>query len=248
MLKEGYDHFEITKVPPKVDVCEKRYVFNQVAATGRDLQPDRRLPAIDAAGLAEDGLPVLSERAMRRPSPAPPKRDDAGAEAVDRRHQGGQASSPNGRKKRARGERVPIEPPSMQRRRHGRRDRAAWAASIRRPAARWPRSRPPQAEKAKAAAEKEAGRRARQGRREAAAGCRSGQGRQAAAERRRPPPPAEAVRRRDGGCLPPRRPSSPACPRQRRASGSATCSAAEPACARGRRRLRSQGAELPCPS
>lgn len=27
-LKEGYDHFEITKVPPKVDVCEKKYVFN----------------------------------------------------------------------------------------------------------------------------------------------------------------------------------------------------------------------------
>jgi murein L,D-transpeptidase YafK len=29
MLKEGYDHFELTKQPPKVDVCEKRYVFNQ---------------------------------------------------------------------------------------------------------------------------------------------------------------------------------------------------------------------------
>ncbi len=28
MLKEGYDHFEITKQAPKVDVCEKRYVFN----------------------------------------------------------------------------------------------------------------------------------------------------------------------------------------------------------------------------
>lgn len=28
MLKQGYDHFEITKIPPKVDVCEKRYVFN----------------------------------------------------------------------------------------------------------------------------------------------------------------------------------------------------------------------------
>jgi murein L,D-transpeptidase YafK len=28
MLKEGYDHFELTKQAPKVDVCEKRYVFN----------------------------------------------------------------------------------------------------------------------------------------------------------------------------------------------------------------------------
>ncbi|MEM8751214.1 MAG: L,D-transpeptidase family protein [Pseudomonadota bacterium] len=28
MLKQGTDQFEITKVPPKVDVCEQRYVFN----------------------------------------------------------------------------------------------------------------------------------------------------------------------------------------------------------------------------
>ncbi len=27
-LKEGYDHFEVTKLEPKVDFCEKRYVFN----------------------------------------------------------------------------------------------------------------------------------------------------------------------------------------------------------------------------
>lgn len=31
MLKEGYDHFEITRVPPKVNVCERRYVFNRIA-------------------------------------------------------------------------------------------------------------------------------------------------------------------------------------------------------------------------
>ncbi len=30
MLKEGYDHFEITRAPPKVDVCDKRYVFNRI--------------------------------------------------------------------------------------------------------------------------------------------------------------------------------------------------------------------------
>jgi murein L,D-transpeptidase YafK len=28
MLKEGYDHFEVTRLEPKVDVCERRYVFN----------------------------------------------------------------------------------------------------------------------------------------------------------------------------------------------------------------------------
>ena len=31
MLKEGNDHFEVTGLPPKVDVCEKRYVFNRIA-------------------------------------------------------------------------------------------------------------------------------------------------------------------------------------------------------------------------
>jgi murein L,D-transpeptidase YafK/outer membrane biosynthesis protein TonB len=28
MIKEGYDHFEVTRLEPKVDVCEKHYVFN----------------------------------------------------------------------------------------------------------------------------------------------------------------------------------------------------------------------------
>ncbi|ADZ68770.1 L,D-transpeptidase family protein [Polymorphum gilvum] len=28
MLKAGYDHFEVTKLPPKVDVCERKYVYD----------------------------------------------------------------------------------------------------------------------------------------------------------------------------------------------------------------------------
>jgi len=35
MLKEGYDHFEVTQLPPKVDVCDKRYVFNADAGEAR---------------------------------------------------------------------------------------------------------------------------------------------------------------------------------------------------------------------
>ena len=33
MLKVGYDHFELTKRPPKVDVCDRQYVFNQIPQT-----------------------------------------------------------------------------------------------------------------------------------------------------------------------------------------------------------------------
>jgi murein L,D-transpeptidase YafK len=32
MLKEGYDHFEITRTEPKIDVCDRRYVFNAQAS------------------------------------------------------------------------------------------------------------------------------------------------------------------------------------------------------------------------
>jgi murein L,D-transpeptidase YafK len=31
MLKEGADHFEVTRVPPKIDVCARQYVFNAAA-------------------------------------------------------------------------------------------------------------------------------------------------------------------------------------------------------------------------
>ena len=32
MLKRGYDHFEITQVPPKVNVCNRSYVFNTTSS------------------------------------------------------------------------------------------------------------------------------------------------------------------------------------------------------------------------
>lgn len=46
MLKEGYDHFEITRVPPKVDVCGRRYVFNQQAEGNRPFVPTQACPAM----------------------------------------------------------------------------------------------------------------------------------------------------------------------------------------------------------
>lgn len=32
MLKSGYDHFELTRTPPKVDVCDRQYIFNMLPA------------------------------------------------------------------------------------------------------------------------------------------------------------------------------------------------------------------------
>jgi murein L,D-transpeptidase YafK len=43
MIKEGSDHFEVTGQEPKVDVCEKRYVFDATASTRFD--PKGKCPA-----------------------------------------------------------------------------------------------------------------------------------------------------------------------------------------------------------
>ncbi|WP_164938402.1 L,D-transpeptidase family protein [Bradyrhizobium guangdongense] len=44
MIKEGYDHFEVTRQEPKVDFCEKKYVFDAAKA------PDaKRDPVFDAS-------------------------------------------------------------------------------------------------------------------------------------------------------------------------------------------------------
>jgi murein L,D-transpeptidase YafK len=39
MIKEGYDHFEVTKQEPKVDFCEKKYVFDAVKAPNATRDP-----------------------------------------------------------------------------------------------------------------------------------------------------------------------------------------------------------------
>jgi murein L,D-transpeptidase YafK len=46
MLKEGYDHFELTNYPPKVDVCEKRYLFNREAVDGQDFRSSEACPPV----------------------------------------------------------------------------------------------------------------------------------------------------------------------------------------------------------
>jgi len=44
MLKEGSDHFEVTNRQPKVDVCEKRYVFNRIVEEGEEFDASLQCP------------------------------------------------------------------------------------------------------------------------------------------------------------------------------------------------------------
>lgn len=49
MLKKGSDHFEITRKPPNVGVCERSYIFDQTAETVAGLSPAGPCPAIEMA-------------------------------------------------------------------------------------------------------------------------------------------------------------------------------------------------------
>jgi murein L,D-transpeptidase YafK len=66
MIKEGYDHFEVTRQEPKVDFCEKKYVFDAAKA------PDaKRDPVFDAAAkcpayvIPEDVASAVREKQER---------------------------------------------------------------------------------------------------------------------------------------------------------------------------------------
>jgi murein L,D-transpeptidase YafK len=60
MIKEGYDHFEVTHLEPQVDVCEKRYIFD-AESTDR-FSPAERCPAYR---LREDVAVAAREKQRR---------------------------------------------------------------------------------------------------------------------------------------------------------------------------------------
>ncbi|WP_250157534.1 L,D-transpeptidase family protein [Tianweitania aestuarii] len=112
MLKEGYDHFEITKVPPKVDVCEKRYVFNQLSD-----QPMSAAGACPATAQPE-ALQTAYQTYTKTYQAAFSTAANGGSKLAPMSSIGGlkeAALVAEWSKKRSRGERVPMEPPSLNR-------------------------------------------------------------------------------------------------------------------------------------
>jgi murein L,D-transpeptidase YafK len=111
MIKVGYDHFELTKVPPKVDVCERRYVFNQIPASGAAFNSTGTCPAAtqpDSLKVAYSTYQSSYEAAFSSAlkSSVPPTRPSiAGIKEAN--------IVADWSRKRARGERVPVEPPSL---------------------------------------------------------------------------------------------------------------------------------------
>ncbi len=73
MLKDGYDSFEVTKRPVKVDVCERRYLFNAALPEGAQLDPVGACPTVQedpaiAARRISDDAEIASLVAKMSPS------------------------------------------------------------------------------------------------------------------------------------------------------------------------------------
>lgn len=106
MLKQGYDAFEATKVPPKVDVCEKRYVFNVPTPNGQPLSAtDACPPSANAELMAyttsyEKTFQSAFSAAQKKPAPSIQGLTEAKLVSA-------------WSAARARGEKVTREPPSL---------------------------------------------------------------------------------------------------------------------------------------
>lgn len=112
MLKEGYDYFELTKLPPKVDVCDKRYVFNKIAEDGAEFSPSRQCPKMTEPELLANAYANFEKRysaafdkAVSEAGYPPPKPSITGLKEA--------YLVADWSRRRARGEKVSPNPPSL---------------------------------------------------------------------------------------------------------------------------------------
>lgn len=112
-LKVGYDHFEITRQPPKVDVCERQYQFNQIPAPGHSFSPTQACPPSEmpqALALQYAKYKAEQDRQFARAQTAwnrskPPRETILGVEEA--------RLVADWSRRRARGEKVASAPPSL---------------------------------------------------------------------------------------------------------------------------------------
>lgn len=112
MLKEGYDEFEVNRVPPRVDVCEKRYVFNRKLPDGTKLSPTGACPAAPSESAANAAFQSYQKSYSSAFDSAIGKSDAAPAKASIRGLDESKLIS-DWTKRRNRGERISVEPPSL---------------------------------------------------------------------------------------------------------------------------------------
>ncbi len=111
-LKEGYDHFEITRTPLKVDVCEKRYVFNAVTDPNARFSATGACPAFTHPGTLAAAYQTYRSTSEPAFAGALGSLNAAGPKPTIKGIQEARLVS-EWSKKKARGERITVEPPSL---------------------------------------------------------------------------------------------------------------------------------------
>ena len=98
-LKQGYDFFEMYRLPPTVAVCERRYVVNVVHAGEGPRRSRRPLPALPAADVrAVRAAPTEQQIAEERITvPGPKTRDASEVAAIAAKEQDAGTAAPTRR-------------------------------------------------------------------------------------------------------------------------------------------------------
>lgn len=112
MLKEGYDEFEVNRVPPRVDVCEKRYVFNRKLPDGTRLSATGACPKVESESASNAAFQSYQRTYNSAFDSALSKKDAPAARASIRGLDESKLIA-DWSKRRARGERISVEPPSL---------------------------------------------------------------------------------------------------------------------------------------
>jgi hypothetical protein len=112
MLKEGYDEFEVTRSRRSVDICEKRYVFNRKLPDGTKLSATGKCPATPSESASsaayqsyQKSYSAAFDSALSKTDANPAKPSIRGADEAK--------LVSDWTKRRARGERITMEPPSL---------------------------------------------------------------------------------------------------------------------------------------
>lgn len=111
-LKVGYDHFEVTKHPPRVDVCDSQYQFNRAPTAGQVLSPTQACPPSEMPDMLalqyskhkeeQDKLLVSAQSSW---SPKPARGSISGLEEAK--------LVADWSRRRAKGEKVSAQPPTL---------------------------------------------------------------------------------------------------------------------------------------
>jgi murein L,D-transpeptidase YafK len=74
MIKQGYDHFEMTRLPPAIAVCEKKYMVNVKNSGSGKINPEGQCPSFERPAVTPFVPKPNEKEAAARPKSGPQSR------------------------------------------------------------------------------------------------------------------------------------------------------------------------------